>query len=100
MVNKLEFIGHIQKRVGSNLIKLTQQNPAIKGKGEGRRMKKVINTEILWNGNSKWTQHKHNANENVHCCGSVPLCSMNMVLRTWPTGTNIVQKMPTPEKHY
>ena len=43
-VNKLECIGHIQKRVGSNLIKLTQQNSSIKGRGDGRLTKKVINT--------------------------------------------------------
>ena len=43
-VNKLECVGHIQKRVGANLIKLTQENSFIKGKGEGRLTKKVINT--------------------------------------------------------
>ena len=43
-VNKLECIGHIQKRVGSNLIKLSQQHSFIKGTGEGKLTKKVINT--------------------------------------------------------
>ena len=43
-INKLECIGHIQKRVGAGLIKLTQDNPSIKGKGDGKLTKKVINT--------------------------------------------------------
>ena len=43
-VNKLECVGHIQKRVGANSIKLTQENSLIKGKREGRLTKKVINT--------------------------------------------------------
>ena len=43
-INKLECIGHIQKRVGAGLIKLTQDNPSIKGRGEGKLTKKVINT--------------------------------------------------------
>ena len=43
-VNKLECIGHIQKRVGSNLIKLSQQHSFMKGRGERKLTKKVINT--------------------------------------------------------
>ena len=35
---------HVQKRVGAGLIKLTQDNPSIKGRGEGKLTKKVINT--------------------------------------------------------
>ena len=41
-INKLECIGHIQKRVGTNLIRLTHKNKFMKGKGEGRLTKKVI----------------------------------------------------------
>ena len=40
----MECIGHVQKRVGANLIRLTQENRFMKGKGEGRLTKKVIHT--------------------------------------------------------
>ena len=35
-INKLECIGHIQKRVGVALIKLVKGNRGISGKGEGK----------------------------------------------------------------
>ena len=43
-IQKMECIGHIQKRVGANLIRLTQDNKFMKGRGEGRLTKKVIHT--------------------------------------------------------
>ena len=42
-INKLECIGHIQKS-RCRAVKLTQDNPSIKGKGDGKLTKKVINT--------------------------------------------------------
>ena len=41
---KLECVGHIQKRVGTGLLKLVKQNKGIGGRGKGKLTKQVINT--------------------------------------------------------
>ena len=41
---KLECIGHIQKRVGAGLINLVKENKGLGGRGEGKLTKKIIAT--------------------------------------------------------
>ena len=43
-VEKLECVGHIQKRVGAVLMTLVKDNKGIGGKGEGKITRKVIHT--------------------------------------------------------
>ena len=43
-VQKLECVGHVQKRVGAGLLNLTKVNKGISGRGDGKLTRKVINT--------------------------------------------------------
>ena len=43
-LGKLECVGHIQKRVGAGLLSLVKEHKGIGGRGEGKLMRKVINT--------------------------------------------------------
>ena len=43
-VQKLECVGHVQKRVGAGLLNLTKTHKGISGKGDGKLTRKVINT--------------------------------------------------------
>ena len=43
-VQKLECVGHVQKRVGAGLLNLTKVNKGISGRGDGKLTRNVINT--------------------------------------------------------
>ena len=67
-VEKNEYIGHVQKRVGTALCKLKRENPGLGGRGKLTEASKLLCNSHLGQGG------KLARNEESHPCKSYALC--------------------------
>lgn len=67
-VEKNEYIGHVQKRVGTALCKLKRENPGLGGRGKLTEASKLLCNSHLGQGG------KFARNEESHPCKSYAVC--------------------------